>query len=62
MNNRQQYDQAVAELKAEVAAGHTVEILSGPCAPLVVKDAQSLRVYQHRLWAWLSEPPRPWGT
>ena len=55
MTNRQQYDEALADLRAEVAAGRTVEILSGPCAPMVIRTNADVRAYGMRLWRWLME-------
>lgn len=56
MTNRKQYDEAVADLTNHLDRGETVEILTGPCAPLVVKDSTSLREYKRRLWTWLTAP------
>jgi hypothetical protein len=59
MNNRQHFTAAIKELKEQMALG-PVEILSGPCAPLVVKDKASLHEYACLLdeWMYPSEPRR----
>ena len=59
MSSRAEFNKALAELKEQMALG-PVEILSGPCAPLVVKDTASLREYACRLDTWMfpSEPRR----
>ena len=55
MTNRQHYDQTMADLRKQVAEHGTVEILTGPCAGMVVTDAASIRRYGLRLWAWMME-------
>jgi hypothetical protein len=59
MSNRAEFTKVLAELKEQMALG-PVEILSGPCAPLVVKDKASLHEYACRLdnWMFPSEPRR----
>jgi hypothetical protein len=50
--NRAEYDRAMADLRQQVADHGKVEILTGPCAGMVVTDAASIRSYSLRLWAW----------
>lgn len=61
-SNRAEYDRVVAETEAQMKAHGTVEILTGPCEGIVVKDEASLRQYKLKLWAWLTEPLRAYGT
>ena len=58
MSNRAEFNKVLAELKEQIDLG-PVEILSGPCAPLVVKDKASLREYACRLDNWMFPPPPP---
>jgi len=55
MSNRAEFNRIIDELKDQMKQG-SVEILSGPCAPLVVKDAVSLHEYAFRLDAWMYPP------
>jgi hypothetical protein len=52
MSKRQEFNRIIAELKEDMKKG-PVEILTGPCAPLVVKDAKSLHEYSCRLDSWM---------
>jgi hypothetical protein len=57
MNHRIEWRNAVNELKEQMKSG-PVEILTGPCAGLTVKDAKSLHEYACRLDDWMF-PPEP---
>jgi hypothetical protein len=56
MNHRSHWKELVKELKEQMQLG-PVEILSGPCAGLVVKDNASLLEYSKRLDAWMFPIP-----
>ena len=56
MNNRQHFTAAIKELKEQMQLG-PVEILTGPCKGLVVKDKASLHEYACRLDAWMFPIP-----
>ncbi len=53
--NRRMYDEAVKEVRDALAEGKTVEIMTGPCAPLVIDSPGALNTYRTRLWAWLTK-------
>jgi hypothetical protein len=53
--NRGDDDAAVADIRDTLAAGGEVEILSGVCAPMVIKTKADFQVYKRKLWAWYME-------
>ena len=56
---RQEFNARIAELKAEMAHG-PIEILNGPGAGIVIKDAESLHEYARALDEWMFPlPPSP---
>lgn len=54
--SRQHYHEVINELREQMKLG-PVEILTGPCAGLVVKDKVSLLEYCKRLDAWMFPLP-----
>lgn len=51
-NMRQEFNDRIRELKAEMAQG-PIEILNGPGAGIVIKDAESLHEYARALNDWM---------
>jgi hypothetical protein len=60
MNQREAFNAHIKELKEQMKEG-PVEILTGPCAGLVVKNSKSLLEYSKRLDEWMfpQEPLTP---
>lgn len=57
MNHRDEWRKTINELKEQMKSG-PVEILTGPCRGLVVKDKASLHEYACRLDAWMFPIPQ----
>lgn len=54
MTNRQFYDRHTSMIREELRQYGSVEIESGPCAPLTIRNDDDFKIYKHRLWAWLN--------
>jgi hypothetical protein len=59
MNQREAFNDHIKELKEQMKEC-PVEILTGPCKGIVVKDSKSLLEYSKRLDSWMfpQEPMR----
>jgi hypothetical protein len=51
-NNREEWRKAVDEVKADIAKHGTVEILTGPCAGMIIKSQYDVLQYAKRLDRW----------